>query len=107
MIASRSFRRSLRQYEYTFRPSTIGDADLLIYWLMGLFFRSFNARTCCLCGGQNKLTGEHKIKAAALKKEFGNQKLVIFNADDSVSQGIIAQSIKSKHLKFQASIESI
>lgn len=74
---------------------------------MGLFFRSFNARTCCLCGGQNKLTGEHKIKAAALKKEFGNQKLVIFNADDSVSQGIIAQSIKSKHLKFQASIESI
>lgn len=72
--------------------------------LVGLFFRSFNAHRCCLCGSQDKLTGEHKIKASALKQQFGKDNLVIFKGGDSIQHGTFAQSVKSKHLKFKASI---
>ena len=71
---------------------------------MGLFFRSFNAHRCCLCGSQNKLTGEHKIKASALKQQFGKDNLVVFKDNDPIERGTFAQSVKSKHLKFKASI---
>ena len=71
---------------------------------MGLFFRNFNAHRCCLCGSQDKLTGEHKIKASALKQQFGKDKLVLFKDGDSIQRGTFAQSVKSKHFKFQASI---
>lgn len=71
---------------------------------MGFFFRNFSDHKCCLCGRQAKLTGEHKIKASSLKKEFGKQGVVVFRTDESGTQGTIAQSTKSKHLKFKASL---
>ena len=32
---------------------------------------------CCLCGSSEALSGEHKIKASALRAEFGKQGMVI------------------------------
>ena len=71
---------------------------------MGTLFRSFNLSRCCLCNSRTELTGEHKIKAAALKNEFGKQKLQLFRSDNSLEQGLLIQSTKSKHLKFGKSI---
>lgn len=71
---------------------------------MKTLFRSFNLSRCCLCNGKTELTGEHKIKAAALKNEFGKQKLQLFRSDNSLEQGLFVQSTKSKHLKFEKSI---
>lgn len=71
---------------------------------MEIFFRSFNPSRCCLCNSKTELTGEHKIKAAALKNEFGKQKLQLFRSDNLLEQGLFIQSTKSKHLKFEKSI---
>lgn len=71
---------------------------------METLFRSFNPSRCCLCNSKAELTGEHKIKAAALKNEFGNQKLQLLRSDNSLKQGLFVQSTKSKHLKFKKSI---
>ena len=67
---------------------------------MALFLQTFYEEGCLLCGAKEKLTGEHKIKASALKKEFGNNKLCITKSDDNYSYARHAQSIKSKYFKF-------
>ncbi|HGM6754461.1 TPA: hypothetical protein ACKQB7_000149 [Serratia marcescens] len=68
---------------------------------MGTFFKSYQAEGCCLCGSSNSLTGEHKIKASALRKIFGANAMVIGNFDDG---GILrtAQGPKSKAFHFSA-----
>lgn len=40
-------------------------------------FESIVPLTCCLCGANGQLTGEHKLKAAALREEFGDMPPVI------------------------------
>ena len=71
---------------------------------MGLFFRENVSGSCCLCGELGKPTGEHKIKASELLKEFGQAKLTIRNSSDPSKRKKQAQSVKSKHLKFSAKI---
>jgi hypothetical protein len=69
---------------------------------VGLLFQSYHAPRCCLCGEIGSLTGEHKIKAAILKQEFGKDRLSVHETNSSDKQGKIAQSVKSKYLKFES-----
>jgi hypothetical protein len=69
---------------------------------MGFLFQRHRAPRCCLCGEIGLLTGEHKIKAAILKQEFGKDQLSVHRTDGSEKRGRIAQSVKSKHLKFES-----
>jgi hypothetical protein len=69
---------------------------------MGIFFQKYGVPLCCLCGKPGLLTGEHKIKAAMLKQEFGKKPLSIYRMDGLDGRARIAQSIKSKHLKFES-----
>ncbi|WP_296218493.1 hypothetical protein [Pseudomonas sp. UBA2684] len=69
-----------------------------------MILQRFPITSCCLCGSSEKLTGEHKIKASALRKEFGREALVIGTAGPTKSKTKSAQSANSKHLKFNVSI---
>lgn len=71
---------------------------------MGFLFQHYRAPHCCLCGEKGIPTGEHKIKAAMLKEEFGKAQLSVHRGDGLGQSGRIAQSIKSKHLKFKPRI---
>ena len=71
---------------------------------MGLLLQHYRAPRCCLCGEKGALTGEHKIKAAMLKQEFGKAQLSVHRGDGLEQSGRIAQSIKSKRLKFRSRI---
>ncbi len=66
-----------------------------------IFFRPFEAEACCLCGSAKNLTGEHKIKASAIKAEFGSSKMVIGNFDVPDASIKAAQSPKSKAFHFE------
>ncbi|WP_156428950.1 MULTISPECIES: hypothetical protein [Pseudomonas] len=68
---------------------------------MGVFFESYQAKMCCLCGSGESLTGEHKIKASALRKIFGNDRMVIgiFDGESIVRP---AQGPKSEAFHFTA-----
>lgn len=54
---------------------------------------------CCLCGSSSALTGEHKIKASALRAEFGRNSLVIGRRGEGYRT---AQSAGSRELHFKA-----
>lgn len=69
---------------------------------MGIFFDTNNAARCCLCGSSENLTGEHKIKASALRAEFGNERMVIGRFAEPNDRAKSAQSVKSKALQFAA-----
>lgn len=69
-----------------------------------MYFQQFPNAKCCLCGDAENLTGEHKIKAAALRKEFGKQPLMVGVSGESNRAMKSAQSAKSKHLKFKSRI---
>ncbi|PHN70790.1 hypothetical protein AO286_00265 [Pseudomonas syringae] len=68
---------------------------------MGVFFEPYQPETCCLCGARGSFTGEHKIKASAIRKIFGADRMVIGSFD---GQGIIrsAQGPKSEAFHFSA-----
>ncbi|OOF22959.1 hypothetical protein [Salinivibrio sp. IB872] len=69
-----------------------------------MYFQQFPVTKCCLCGNSENLTGEHKIKAAALRKEFGKEPLMVGVSGESNRAMKLAQSVKSKHLKFKVRI---
>jgi hypothetical protein len=71
---------------------------------MGITFEPYRPNACCLCGSSEVLTGEHKIKASALRAEFGADQMVIGRFDDPNEQMRPAQSVKSKALHFAARI---
>lgn len=52
---------------------------------------------CCLCGSTEALSGEHKLKAAALRSEFGAQPMVIGRPGERYRH---AQSPSSKQFHF-------
>ncbi|WP_230135432.1 hypothetical protein [Enterobacter cloacae] len=68
---------------------------------MEIFFKSYQTEGCCLCGSSGSLTGEHKIKASALRKIFGSNAMVIGDFDDGGSLRT-AQGPKSKAFHFSA-----
>ena len=55
--------------------------------------------TCCLCGSAKDLTGEHKIKASLIRKQFSNNKTLLVQGRSS-ERPKIAQSSKSKVFHF-------
>lgn len=69
-----------------------------------MFLRAFNCETCFLCGASGDLTGEHKIKASAIRSEFGSEKMVIgrFGEPDGGFRSV--QGPKSKNLHFDAKV---
>jgi len=69
-----------------------------------MFLQRYPITSCCLCGSTEKLTGEHKIKASALRQEFGNEALVVGVSGPAEGKMKSAQSTNSKHLKFNVSI---
>lgn len=56
---------------------------------------------CCLCGSSEALSGEHKIKASALRSVFGDQKTVVIGDG---GQYRYAQSSKSRAFHFAARV---
>lgn len=66
--------------------------------------QKFPTFSCCLCGSSERLTREHKIKASALRKEFGKEALVVGSSGQAEEKMKSAQSTNSKHLKFNISI---
>ncbi|WP_102947063.1 hypothetical protein [Stenotrophomonas sp. VV52] len=56
---------------------------------------------CCLCGSKDALSGEHKIKASALKAVFGKRGMVIARHGGAYR---FAQSPSSKALHFSARV---
>ena len=65
---------------------------------MGMFFNTHVPGVCALCGAVEKLSGEHKIKASLLRREFGSERMTIRSSDALK----MAQSAKSKFFHFQA-----
>lgn len=65
-----------------------------------MFLQNFGNERCCLCGNPEILTGEHKIKASALRDEFGKDALAV----GTTAKGKIKyiQSANAKRLKFEA-----
>lgn len=66
-------------------------------------FVSVRSEECCLCGSTENLTGEHKIKAAALREIFGRETIVIGHFDGT-SEPKVAQGPKSKNLHFKSKL---
>lgn len=65
------------------------------------FFAAIDQAECCLCGSTEKLTGEHKIKASALRRIFGRNPMMIGHFDGD-SEPKLAQGPKSSNLHFKA-----
>ena len=64
-------------------------------------FSPLTQAECCLCGATEELTGEHKIKASAIRSIFGKDATYIGHFDGT-SEPRIAQGPKSKALHFGA-----
>jgi len=71
---------------------------------MGILFRPNAPETCCLCGAAEDLSGEHKIKASAIRAEFGTDKMVIGRFGETFENVRSVQGPKSKNLHFEAKI---
>lgn len=67
-------------------------------------FEPYSAGTCCLCGTRDELTGEHKIKAAALRAEFGSAGMVVTRIGDPDYRRKPAQGPKAKALHFSSRV---
>lgn len=66
---------------------------------MDIFFEPYKENVCCLCGSSDSLSGEHKIKASALRKIFGKDAMVIGSFDgESILRS--AQGPKSRAFHF-------
>lgn len=68
---------------------------------MGIFFEPFSSGRCCLCGSLENLTGEHKVKASALRAIFGSDTMAIGHFDGD-SEPRTAQGPKSQEFHFAA-----
>lgn len=72
-------------------------------WSVGIAFEPFISDACCLCGTAEGLTGEHKVKASALRAIFGREQMVIGRFGDQ--SGVrSAQGPNSKAFHFRARV---
>lgn len=71
---------------------------------MSFSVHPYRARACCLCGSESDLSGEHKIKASALRSVFGKNKMVIGHFDEPADKVRQAQSPKSREFHFASRI---
>lgn len=70
---------------------------------MGVFFKPNSISECCLCGATANLTGEHKVKASALREEFGSDQMTI-GTIGVPGELRFAQGPKSKEFHFKSRI---
>ncbi|ESZ02611.1 hypothetical protein X736_29125 [Mesorhizobium sp. L2C089B000] len=68
-----------------------------------MFFEPYSPDRCCLCGSPDGLTGEHKIKASALRSIFGRDAMVIGHFD-GLRAPRAAQGPKSREFHFSAKL---
>lgn len=75
-------------------------------FLVNIFFEPYKEDGCCLCGSGDSLTGEHKIKASALRRIFGKDAMVFghFNGESILRS---AQGPKSQAFHFSARMCSL
>lgn len=66
---------------------------------MSLHFRMPSNDACFLCGSTERLSGEHKIKASLLKREFQGEKMLIGRFEEGFKS---AQGPKSKAMHFKS-----
>jgi hypothetical protein len=71
---------------------------------MGFLFVARRDDECCLCGNRGELTREHKIKASAIRQEFGAENMAIGKWGDEDLRFRYAQGPKSANLQFSASV---
>jgi len=69
-----------------------------------MLFANYNPSACALCGATNDLTGEHKIKASAVKNVFGTESMVISTFGEPSTQYRHAQGPKSKAFHFTSQL---
>jgi hypothetical protein len=84
---------------YAKNSSNIGDSKEI-----EVYFQNFQSTGCCLCGEPDNLTREHKIKRSVLKAELGETELYVGQSGNNHCKPKLAQSTRSKHLKFKARI---
>ncbi|WP_119310090.1 hypothetical protein [Cohaesibacter haloalkalitolerans] len=70
---------------------------------MEKIFEPYDSTACCLCGSRSHLSGEHKIKASQLRKQFGIEPMLI-GSFDGRSKPKFAQGPKSKAFHFSAPV---
>lgn len=68
---------------------------------MGTLLRHSDTSSCSLCGSRSQLTREHKIKASALRSQFGADGVLVGSSHQPVTGMRTAQSVGSDHLKFK------
>lgn len=71
---------------------------------MGVFFVPNSINACCLCGATENLTGEHKVKASALRSEFGSDRMTIGINGAPYEELRLAQGPKSKEFHFKSRV---
>jgi len=71
---------------------------------VSILFASYKSNACSLCGATKDLSGEHKIKASALRAEFGTDHMIIGRFGDATGNLKHVQSAKSAALHFTARI---
>lgn len=72
-----------------------------------LFIKSYKENCCCLCGSKENLTGEHKIKASALRNIFGKDATLFIGSFNGIEKPRLAQSSKSKAFHFISRVCSL
>ena len=71
---------------------------------MGVTFEAYSGGVCCLCGAAGGFTGEHKIKASALRAEFGGGPMYVGRFGEQEAPLKLARGVKSKVLHFSAPV---
>ncbi|RWM05907.1 MAG: hypothetical protein EOR72_32430 [Mesorhizobium sp.] len=67
-------------------------------------FAAFREGSCSLCGSTQNLTGEHKIKASALRSEFGPDSMMIGRFGEPNENMKLAQGVKSEIFHFASQL---
>lgn len=70
---------------------------------MAALFAENDPKRCCLCGSGDELTGEHKIKASAIRSLFSDEPMMV-GTFDAGSRPRLAQSSKSKAFHFRSKV---
>ena len=71
---------------------------------MGIFLVNHPPSSCLLCGSIGELTGEHKVKASAIRSQFKTEKMVIGISGDAERKFRPAQGPNSKEFHFESKI---
>jgi hypothetical protein len=69
-----------------------------------MFLRAQSSERCCLCARHGKMSGEHKIKASALRRLFGETRFQVVRDSEFYDGNKIAQGTRSQIFHFRQKI---